>query len=89
MCQHRIWVSEDKGYLLFLRKTRDQDSREWKQEETEVCDDVEGGHGEEIGVPASAVRSGVWDNLPVMAEGLTCSEIADDYREEGDDEEGV
>jgi hypothetical protein len=89
MCQPWIWISDDEGDLLFLWETRDQDSWERKQEENEVCDDVEAGHGEEIGVPASTLRSGVWSHLPVIGERLTSGEVADNYREEGDDEESV
>jgi hypothetical protein len=60
-----------------------EDDGDGEEDEEEVGDDVAHGHGEELGVPLTALTAGVREDLPVVGKGAALGEVADDDGDEG------
>lgn len=58
---------------------------DWEGDEKDVGDDVGDTHGDELGEALTALRSGVWGYLVVVAEGMAFGESCDDDGDEGHD----
>lgn len=63
-----------------------QNDRDREEDEQQVCNDVAGSHGDKLSVSLSALAAGVWQNLPIVGERVTFSEITNDHGDEGEEE---
>jgi hypothetical protein len=88
-CQYGRAIEDSGLDLLISWQSRFQDHGDREDDDGQVGDDIEDCGGDEVGVALSALRTWIWDHLPVVSEGLACSKVADDGGYESYSEEDV